>query len=229
MGKFIDITGQKFHRLEVIRVHRRSQNGTDTLWWCKCKCGKELAVRSYCLRKNRTRSCGCYQPEAAARSNTTHGHTKDGQVSAAYSSWAAMIDRCTNPNNPQYHNYGERGIAVYQEWLESFDAFIQHIGPIPQDGQRYTLDRIDNTKNYEPGNVRWADSITQANNKRNNVKLTAFGETLTLPQWSRRTGIPIRTMRNRLLAKWDHEKIVTQKPRYRDAPSDVNKSFTWCG
>jgi hypothetical protein len=225
--KFIDITGKEFNRLTVIRVNGR-KNG-QFCWLCECKCGKEVTVRGYCLRKGRTRSCGCYQPEATSRANTTHGQTKDYRISPEYASWCGMKERCLNPNNPQYKNYGGRGITVHPEWLDSFDSFISHIGIIPSDGKRYTLDRIDNEKNYTPGNVRWSDPLTQANNKRNNIKLTALGKTMTLPQWSRETGISIYIMRNRLLAGWNHEKIVTKKPRYRDSAPAKYQPFNWCG
>ncbi len=216
MGKFIDITGQKFNRLTVIRLHSRG-NGRDkqAFWWCKCECGSELAVRGYCLRKNHTRSCGCLQPEATSRAVTTHGHTKGYRFSPEYASWCAMKDRCLNPKTPSYKDYGARGITVHPEWIDSFEAFLEHIGPIPADGKRYTLDRTKNDQNYVPGNVKWSDDVTQANNKRNNIKLTAFGKTMTLPQWSRETGISKRILRNRYLADWDHERIVTQKARYK--------------
>lgn len=232
MGKLIDIAGQKFHRLTVMHIHKRSQNGTDTMWWCKCECGKELAIRGYCIRTGRSRSCGCLQPEATSRANTSHGHTLNYKSSPEYRSWAAMKDRCLNPKCNQYDGYGARGITVHPEWVDSFAAFLSHIGPIPQDGKRYTLDRIDGTKNYEPGNVRWADGLTQANNKSNNITLTAFGRTMTMMQWSRETGIGYGVLRNRLLAKWDHERIVTQKPRYRDnhtlAPDFSTAKDYWC-
>lgn len=233
MGKFIDITGKPFGRLTAQRVHLPSINGRDTVWWCKCECGNELPVRSYSLRKpNGTRSCGCYQGESPSRVNEYHGHTKDYKVTSEYQSWASMKERCLNAKCHQYTDYGAKGISICQEWIDSFTAFLTHIGNIPQDGKRYTLDRIDFTKGYVPGNVRWADNITQANNKKNNIRLTAFGRTMTLMQWSRETGIGYRVIRNRLLCKWDHERIVTQKPRYRDrhkTVADFSKAQDyWC-
>lgn len=78
--------------------------------------------------------------------------------------WYGMLSRCHNPSNAGYRNYGGRGIAVCAEWRHSFDAFFAHIGPRP--GHGYSVDRINNDGNYEPGNVRWATRVEQERNKR---------------------------------------------------------------
>lgn len=78
-----------------------------------------------------------------------------------------MLRRCNDPKNKDYHNYGGRGIKVCPEWLNSFEAFFAHIGLKPDPS--YSIDRIDVNGHYEPGNVRWADKWTQANNKRRNA------------------------------------------------------------
>jgi hypothetical protein len=80
---------------------------------------------------------------------------------SAYGCWENMIQRCTNPRSTKYYNYGGRGIKVSPEFL-TFDNFIKHIGPRPSAG--YSIDRIDNDGNYEPGNVRWATYVEQRAN-----------------------------------------------------------------
>jgi hypothetical protein len=82
--------------------------------------------------------------------------------SIEYSSWRAMKDRCLRPTSKDYARWGARGITVDPAWVESFEAFFEHIGSRP-DGT--TLDRIDTTKGYEPGNVRWATPVEQACNR----------------------------------------------------------------
>lgn len=80
-----------------------------------------------------------------------------------------MIQRCKNPNSKKYVDYGGRGIAVFKEWQQSFDMFYAYVSKLPHFGERgYTLDRINNDGNYEPGNVRWATRTEQNRNTRRN-------------------------------------------------------------
>ncbi len=234
MGRFIDIEGKPFGLLTAVRPDGKDKFGL-TFWLCKCVCGKEKRIRvTSLIRPARpTRSCGCIQPGATATAVTTHGHTKGRSMTKEYKSWTGMRNRCHNPKDPHFKDYGARGISVCVEWLASFDTFISHVGRIPQDGTRYTLDRIDNERGYEPGNVRWADKMTQASNRRNSIIITAFGKTMTLPQWSRETGLCKKTIRNRLLAGWTHERAISeplhhQGPKKRPATKpSKGEPFTW--
>lgn len=99
----------------------------------------------------------------------------------AYSSWAHMIKRCTNPKNKDYSLYGDRGIKVCDRWLESYYNFVEDMGEKPKER---TLDRINCNGNYEPYNCRWATNKEQARNKRNNRLITIHGETKTLAEWA---------------------------------------------
>jgi len=90
------------------------------------------------------------------------------QYSLEYSSWVAMKDRCLNQKSKDYAKYGGKGITIYKEWIDSFEKFYEHIGK-KQKGQ--SIDRIDNTKGYEPGNVRWANNSQQQRNKQNSLWL----------------------------------------------------------
>lgn len=84
--------------------------------------------------------------------------------SPEYRAWLNMRQRCNNPNHISYPNYGGRGISVCNEWENSFSAFFEHVGSRPEG---MTLDRIDNSRGYEPGNVRWASYFDQNGNRRN--------------------------------------------------------------
>ena len=102
--------------------------------------------------------------------------------------------RCYNPACPDYPHYGGRGIRICEEWLTSFQAFVDDMGVRP-DG--FTLDRIDVDKDYGPLNCVWVDRKTQTRNRRMTVTLTWQGETKSLAEWSEITGIPYDTLKAR--------------------------------
>jgi hypothetical protein len=113
-----------------------------------------------------------------------------------YRAWERMKRRCYDKNFDSYPNYGGRGITVYEPWHNDYEAFLAHVGKRPSSD--YSLDRIENNGNYEPGNVRWATSLEQKNNRRSVHKVTFNGETLSLTGWERRTGISRTTLKKRL-------------------------------
>lgn len=102
--------------------------------------------------------------------------------------------RCTRPSQVGYKNYGGRGVKVCKRW-EKFEAFLADMGERPEG---LSLERIDNDGNYEPSNCRWATRKEQGNNSRKNRHLTWKGETKTLSEWARLTGIASPTIRCRI-------------------------------
>ncbi len=92
-----------------------------------------------------------------------------------YFIWQSMIQRCTRMTHPKYRIYGARGIRVCDRWRHSFPNFLADVGPKPSPG--LSIDRIDNNGNYEPGNVRWADSTTQSHNRNYPRKTAGPGNT----------------------------------------------------
>jgi hypothetical protein len=105
--------------------------------------------------------------------------------------WAGMISRCQVVANNCYRYYGARGIKVCERW-QKLENFIADMGPRPS--PKHSIDRIDVNGNYEPGNCRWATLVEQANNTRANRRITAFGRTQTMTQWSRELGINVSTI-----------------------------------
>ena len=117
--------------------------------------------------------------------------------------------RCLQRTNRGYKNYGGRGIRVCDRWIESFAAFLEDVGPKP--GPKYSIDRIDNDGNYEPGNVRWATRIQQARNTRRNRMVTHDGKTLSLTEWAEIYGIPYHRLHSRVVKRgWPLDKAVHQ-------------------
>jgi hypothetical protein len=103
-----------------------------------------------------------------------------------------MVARCTNPNRKDFEYYGARGITVYEDWLKDRDAFHEYITSLENFGlDGYSLDRINNNGNYEPGNLRFVDAYEQANNKRSNRLINYSGETLTLMRFYEKYGEPL--------------------------------------
>ena len=154
----IQLEGQRFGRLTVLS---RSINNTHrhSRWLCLCECGTEKIVAIGHLRTGGVKSCGCLRREVVTNTKTKHG----GAYSSEYTSWAGMFQRCTNPKNQDYADYGGRGIQVWKAWKD-FRNFLKDVGPKPS--PKLSLDRINNEGNYEPGNVRWATQAQQVRNSR---------------------------------------------------------------
>lgn len=199
---FVDIEGWVSGRLTVMG-YAGNINGSK-MWFCKCQCGNTTRVSSHRIKKNTTTSCGCYATELLVRRSTTHGYSK--KKSPEYLAWANMRKRCNSLSNFFYADYGGRGISICKRW-DDFENFLSDMGKRP--GNDYSIDRIDNDENYEPGNVRWATQKQQCNNRRNNFLVTFNGETKTIAQWRRDIGIDKNTLRQRIVRGWEIERALT--------------------
>lgn len=191
----IDLTGQRFGRLianEYGRVGQR--NG----WWWLCDCGTRVFADARNVKSGNTSSCGCLRNELSAQRKTKHGLCNSGSI--AYRRWERIRHRVTAKTGANYRDYAAKGISMCQEWLDDPAAFVAHIGEPPSPD--YTVDRIDNAKGYEPGNVRWATKLDQANNKTNNRIVEYRGQRMTLSQMIRARatdeGLPESTVRRRV-------------------------------
>lgn len=124
-----------------------------------------------------------------------------------YRAWQTMRHRCTSPNSPAWNNYGGRGITICAEWINDPTAFIAHVGKRPS--PRHEIDRKDNDRGYEPGNVRWVIRKVNDRNRRSNRLVTHNGATRTLTEWSEITGIRPDTLAYRLKIGWSPSKTLT--------------------
>lgn len=203
--QFVDLTGFKYGKLKVLGFAGSGKRG-HKYWFCLCDCGNSVRVGRCDLTSGHTASCGCLQVEKTRKRCTKHGHSKRGKKSLIYGIWLSMLNRCRNPKYHQYKDYGGRGIQVCERWKESFENFLADMGERPQ-GK--TLERNEVNGNYEPSNCRWATTIEQGNNKRNNVFLTYNGETKTISQWNRYFGFGKNIVSGRLRLGWSVEKALT--------------------
>src|ERR1043166_3295830 len=120
---------------------------------------------------------------------------------ALYGIWYMMAQRCYNPTNPAYPLYGGKGVKICDRWRESFQAFVEDMGPRPSPD--HSIDRFpDKNGNYGPGNCRWATSKQQNRNRRDNRILTAFGQSRCLADWAEELGMPARLLALRLWKGW---------------------------
>lgn len=226
MGKLIDLTGQRFGRLTVLE--RAWSRKGQLFWRCKCDCGRICDVQGSSLRNGRTKSCGCLHDELAHVRLAVRNYFKPDKTrrnKPLYRVWSNMRQRCNNPNNPEYHLYGERGITICAEWDNDYETFETWA---LENGYQIglSIDRIDNDAEYSPTNCRWTDAKTQSNNQRKTILLTYNGKTQPLSYWADEFGISRNVLKCRIRAGWPVERALTEpihtekinKQRLRQSP-----------
>lgn len=203
-----DLTGRQFHRLTVISAAAKSG-----YWICECECGNRKEINGGNLRAGRTKSCGCLNREIVIGRNTKHGLTSRDERGPLFTVWVNMRHRCNDEKNKCYQRYGGRGIKVCEEWNKDFEAF--HSWAVDNGYKTgLTIDRIDNDGDYSPQNCRWSSAKEQARNRITNHKITAFGRTMLLSDWSAETGIKITTILGRIRRGWSPEQAVSHVPNH---------------
>lgn len=208
-----DRAGERYERLVLIsKSDERDRDGTF-LWVCLCDCGNNLTVRVRSLQEGKTKSCGCLHKEKTAarlvKRNTTHGHAVRGKVSSTYRHWQYIFDRLKY--DPDYY-----GVSVCSRWSK-FENFLEDMGEC---SPGLTLDRIDNSKGYGPGNCRWATNKDQQNNRTNNLVLGYKGQYKTLTQWCEHFEWPYEYTRRAYHRMGKPEDFVSQWEGLRD-PLDM--------
>lgn len=202
MGTLVDLTGERFERLEALRVVGTDKRG-EKIWECYCECGTFCNVLGSNLRAGHTKSCGCLNREKTGDRNYKHGM----YGTRTYDSWSRMIQRCDNPDAAYYELYGGRGIKVCERWYD-FKNFLQDMGE-SKEGE--TLDRIDNDKGYYKENCRWASRKEQARNRSTNVEITFNGKTQCIAAWEEELGFKHGTLWTRLYNyHWPIERALTE-------------------
>ena len=187
------VIGEKHNLLTILS--RVDCAGPPT-FLVKCDCGNTHTTRYNNLQQGSVKSCGCLSRSQNGLSNTP-----------IYAIWNSMIQRCTNPKNKQYAEYGGRGIGVATEWLD-YRTFLADMGEPPFKGAM--LERTDNSLGYSKVNCVWADRTQQNRNKRNNKLWEYGGRSQLLIDWASEFGINYRTLVTRVYnCGWDLSKALT--------------------
>lgn len=201
-----DLTGMTFGRLTVLERAENNKH-SQVMWRCHCECDNEVIVPGKYLISGETKSCGCLSRELAATRCRSRKKTHNLINTRLYRVWSAMKNRCLNPNDHHYPNYGGRGITVCDEWL-SFENFYKDAMALGY-ADDLTIDRIDVNDGYHFANVRFITIKAQQSNKRNNRYLTFNDETKCLKEWARELNINPHTLCDRLSRGWSVEKALT--------------------
>lgn len=176
MGRLVDITGQKFGKLVVLERVPRQVGDNHTKWLCVCDCGQQTTVTYINLKSQNTTSCGCIRKP--------HGMTG----SATWRSWFSMMRRCVWKSDSSYNQ-----VISVDPHYQNFANFLDDLGERPT--AQHTIDRIDNRRGYEVGNLRWATPKEQSRNKRTNRWVTHNGETKILSDWAEHYGVTHQAIR----------------------------------
>jgi hypothetical protein len=218
----VDLTGQVFSRLTVKSI-TDERYGPNVVWFCECDCGNTIKVSGYRLKSGNVKSCGCLRKETTIERSTKHGETANGIIHRDYHIWSSLKKRCYNKKSKYYKDYGGRGIKVHSEWKNDFAEFARYIRslpnyPNPDKNTDITLDRIDNNKDYKPGNLKWSSKKEQANNRRSNIIVTYKGTKGTLKEIVEKfTSLPYSLVRSRVVdLKWSLKKALTTPSRIKN-------------
>ena len=201
------LIGLRFGRLKVVSdaPDRKVPSGTRRMENCICDCGNTTLNLAQDLTSGTTRSCGCLSKDTVIARSLKHGHARRLSRSPTYSSWADMIKRCYDQSHSTFASYGAKGISVCERW-RSFSLFLIDMGPRPP---LTSIDRIDNSGNYEPGNCRWATASQQCRNRKSNHLFCVNGVTGCLAELSEIFGINSAAVMGRLRMGWSVEKSFT--------------------
>lgn len=200
----INMEGKRFGRLTVIEEEKQS-GSSHRYCLCKCDCGTTKRIRADHLNSGKIISCGCHRKENGKLLVEKYCHKGTHHLSKTkiYRLYYDIKRRCNDKKGKSYKNYGGRGIKMCVEWEKDFMAFYKYIKPIYSDGKE--IDRIDNNRGYEPGNVRFVTSSENKLNRRNTLMVS---------------GIPLKTYCNKL--KISYYAILSKIRRGASVQNAVN-------
>ena len=218
MGRKLDLLGQRFGRLVVIRS-AGTNRFRQRLWECQCDCGKKTTVVAGHLRSGNTRGCGCQN-----KGTTTHGHATRNP-SKLYKAWNSMIQRCYHPSQNCFARYGGRGVRVCDRWNPKaggcFENFLADMGEPPSARHTLDKDKLGDGMLYSPETCCWLTPEEQARHTRRTAWVTYNGQEMLLGEAAKLAGLPLSTVTNRRRRGWPEErwfepaKKITPNPNRR--------------
>jgi len=217
---------QKFGKLIVLDRYtepRRTGNGNRYVAKCVCDCGSFVEVEIPNLKSGNTTQCNDCAKISRGKNRRTHGHSyraSGGIEIKSYYTWQAMKRRCLKEYDKRFADYGGRGITICDAWIDSYEAFLGDMGLPPS--MKHQIDRIDNDGNYKPENCAWVSRKKQSRNKRNNRHISANGVTLTLVEWTEKTGMHQKTISSRIKRGWTPEEALGLTPRIKKTWKEMN-------
>lgn len=213
--RYLKIIGNKYGRWKV--TDDWYKKNSHVYFMCECECGTKKYVQATSIgRKDGSLSCGCLRVEVSSIKTTD----KPLMHYRVYHIYKNMLNRCYNTKANNFNRYGKKGIKVTKEWRHDFWVFEKWA---LENGysDELTLDRIDNSKGYEPANCRWISYEEQSYNKTNNVYIEYNGQRKNFLEWSLETGLPMTTLRNRYYKGLSPKDILT-KPYNKPVKRNTN-------
>ena len=211
--------GDVYGRLTIVAIGKPPETSYRYTALCRCSCGAETKARLDGIRRGAVVSCGCYHSEISA----THRLSK----SPLYHVWRHMLDRCNNPMDAAYANYGGRGIRACARWHD-LSNFYADMRPTYSPGLE--LDRRDNDGHYEPGNCQWTTRAGNSDNRRNGRKITFQGRTQSIKRWAEELGLNYGTLYTRLVEnRWTPERALTTPPLNENERMAIARAATTRG
>ncbi len=209
--------GDTFERLTILAIGKKPGSYRYQAI-CQCVCGSpRKVIRLDGIISGAVISCGCVQKErSSSHSLTSH---------PLYGTWRKMIERCENPENKSYPNYGGRGITVCERWHQ-VENFVSDMQDSYSPG--LTIERVDNNQGYFPDNCTWATKAEQADNRRTGHKVTFNGKTQSILKWSKELNLNYGTLWTRIaIWGWSPEKALTTPPLSKDQRMEIARNVRW--
>lgn len=191
-------------------LDRFKSGGKAAKFTFRCDCGVEFSAQKSNIIRAKRMDCGHSVQRAATA-------PPGASANPVHKVWWHMIDRCQNPKNRSFKDYGARGISACYRWRlgedgkTGFECFLDDMGPRPPGN--YTIERQDVNGNYEPRNCIWLHKSKQSKNTRKTNLVRIGGRVQTVPDWCAETGVGYWTAIRRIYRGWPPVRAVTELPR----------------